>query len=149
MGRSGDVGDGLVRRALDGVVGIEATTVHRGSTSAIEVRDKHCQHRSGCDIPAIRCDVDHIVPYSVRRDTSQFNGKLECRPHNRNSELHDHGEQPLPPRPVTRMDELRAKLAWRLRRELNRQRAEPDSDHYTQRTGDDDGESDTDEQAAS
>ena len=108
---------------------------------AIEVRDKHCQHRSGCDIPAIRCDVDHIVPFTVRRDTSQFNGKLECTPHNRNAELHDHGEQPLPPREVTRLDEVRAKLIWRLKRELNRQRGEPDDA--------DDDDSDSDERAAS
>jgi len=95
---------------------------------AIEVRDRHCQHRSGCDIPAIRCDVDHIVPYAVKPDTSQFNGKLECPAHNRNHDRHDHGEQSLTPRDVTRLDEIRAKLTWRLKRELNRQRGEPDDD---------------------
>ena len=31
---------------------------------AIEVRDRHCQHPSGCDEPADRCDVDHIQPYT-------------------------------------------------------------------------------------
>src|SRR5262249_35990509 len=30
---------------------------------AIEVRDRHCQHPAGCDVPADECDVDHIVPY--------------------------------------------------------------------------------------
>jgi hypothetical protein len=34
-----------------------------GSLRAIvEVRDRHCQHPSGCDEPIDRCDVDHIVP---------------------------------------------------------------------------------------
>ena len=115
---------------------------------AIEVRDKHCTHPSGCDIAAIRCDVDHIVPYSVRRETSQFNGRIQCQTHNRNADRHDHGAEPLPSRPVTRMDELRAKLAWRLKREANRQRGQPDvADDFRPAT--DDGEPDADEQAAS
>ena len=29
---------------------------------AIEVRDRRCTHPSGCDVPAERCDIDHIVP---------------------------------------------------------------------------------------
>jgi hypothetical protein len=29
---------------------------------AIQIRDRHCQHPSGCDEPAERCDVDHIRP---------------------------------------------------------------------------------------
>lgn len=29
---------------------------------AIQVRDRHCQHPSGCDIPAPGCDIDHIQP---------------------------------------------------------------------------------------
>ena len=34
---------------------------------AIEVRDRHCQHPAGCDIPAERCDVDHIDSVDRRR----------------------------------------------------------------------------------
>ncbi len=30
----------------------------------IEVRDRHCQHPSGCDVPAADCDVDHIIPHA-------------------------------------------------------------------------------------
>ena len=33
---------------------------------AVQVRDRHCQHPSGCDIPAEACDVDHIVPLARR-----------------------------------------------------------------------------------
>jgi hypothetical protein len=79
----------------------------------IEVRDQHCQHPSGCDVPAPDCDVDHIVPVTAHGATSQFNGRLECRPHNRDAAKHDHGATPLPERPVTVLDEIRARLRWR------------------------------------
>jgi hypothetical protein len=80
---------------------------------AIEVRDRHCQHPSGCDVPADRCDVDHIVPYSYGGPTSQFNGRLECMTHNRLDDHHDHDAAPLPERMIDRLDELRARLRWR------------------------------------
>jgi hypothetical protein len=82
---------------------------------AIEVRDRRCQHPSGCDEPADRCDADHIVPFAERPETSQFNGRLECPPHNRNRDRHDHGAVPFQPRPVDRLDELRVRLRWRNR----------------------------------
>ncbi len=56
---------------------------------AIEVRDRHCQHPSGCDEPAENCDIDHIVPYSDGGPTSQDNGRIECHPHNRDRAKHD------------------------------------------------------------
>ena len=87
---------------------------------AIEVRDRRCQHPSGCDEPASRCDVDHIVPHAELGETSQFNGRLECPTHNRRSDRHDHGAAPLAARPVTRLDEIRARLRWQFRRELTR-----------------------------
>jgi hypothetical protein len=89
---------------------------------AIEVRDRHCQHDSGCEVPAAQCDVDHIVPHAADGPTSQFNGKLECPPHNRNSDRHDHGGTPRPARPVDRLDEIRCRLRWKFLRE------EPDED---------------------
>jgi hypothetical protein len=49
----------------------------------IEVRDQHCQHPSGCDEPAARCDVDHIVPRSRGGLTCLCNGQLLCAYHNR------------------------------------------------------------------
>jgi hypothetical protein len=54
---------------------------------AIEVRDRHCQHPSGCDEQADRCDVDHIQPYCDGGETSQENGRLSCWPHNRHQHL--------------------------------------------------------------
>ncbi len=86
---------------------------------AVEVRDRHCRHTSGCDVPANQCDVDHIVPHAAAGPTSQFNGKLECTPHNRDSDRHDHGGTPLPSRPVDRLDEIRCRLRWKLLRETD------------------------------
>ena len=49
----------------------------------IEIRDGHCQHHSGCDEPAARCDADHIVPHSHGGITCLCQGELECLYHNR------------------------------------------------------------------
>jgi hypothetical protein len=91
---------------------------------AIEVRDRHCQHPSGCDEPADRCDVDHIQPHPAGGLTSQENGRLECWPHNRKQHLHDHGGVPRPPRAITPLDEMRA----RLRSRCLLQKADPDDE---------------------
>jgi hypothetical protein len=89
---------------------------------AVQVRDRHCQHESGCDVPADDCDIDHVVPHAADGPTSQFNGKAECHPHNRNPERHDHGGVPRPTRPIDRLDEVRCQLRWRMLR------AAPDDD---------------------
>ena len=72
---------------------------------AIEVRDRHCQHPSGCDEPAPRCDVDHVIPRRAGGSTSQENGRLLCWPHNRNDRLRNAhptttGSQQPPPPPT-------------------------------------------------
>ena len=54
----------------------------------IQVRDRHCQHPSGCDAPITHCDVDHRVPHHQGGATAEANGNLECEPHNRKSDLH-------------------------------------------------------------
>jgi len=74
---------------------------------AIQVRDRRCQHPSGCDVPANRCDCDHIQPRSERGPTSQDNGRLLCPTHNRRDGLTRRREnsgadpppQPRPPPP--------------------------------------------------
>jgi Domain of unknown function (DUF222) len=48
----------------------------------IEIRDQRCQHPSGCDEPAIRCDIDHITPHPDGL-TCLCNGQLLCAYHNR------------------------------------------------------------------
>ena len=50
---------------------------------ALEVRDRHCQHESGCDVPARDCQGDHITAHSRGGKTSQTNGQLLCPRHNR------------------------------------------------------------------
>ncbi len=50
---------------------------------AIEVRDRHCTHPSGCDVPAEQCEIDHIEPYSRGGLTTQANGRCRCSVHNR------------------------------------------------------------------
>jgi hypothetical protein len=55
----------------------------------IEVRDQHCQHDSGCDVQASRCDADHILPRSQGGITCICNGRLLCPAHNRIPQLRD------------------------------------------------------------
>lgn len=58
--------------------------------TAIQLRDRHCQHPSGCDEPIARCDADHITPYAAGGTTRYFSdGRLQCAAHNRIPELHD------------------------------------------------------------
>ena len=84
---------------------------------AIEVRDRHCTHPSDCDVPADRCDVDHIIPFSEHGPTSQFNGRLQCATHNRNASRHAHStSEPIsPPRPITELDHIRCRLRYNYR----------------------------------
>jgi hypothetical protein len=71
------------------VLGVSKQRTFRGwLRRAIEVRDLHCQHPSGCDEPIAHCDVDHIIPDSDGGETSQENGRLQCPTHNRNHTLH-------------------------------------------------------------
>ncbi len=104
---------------FDGPSTIISASYRRNFTGAVrravEVRDCHCQHPAGCDTPAERCDVDHIIPVADGGITSQFDGRIECPPHNRNRTKHDHGATPQPERTLTRLDELRARIRWRIR----------------------------------
>jgi len=59
-----------------------------GIRRIIELRDRHCQHESGCDVPANRCDADHIVPYHETPWTCLCNGQLLCATHNRITKNH-------------------------------------------------------------
>jgi hypothetical protein len=94
---------------------------------AIQVRDQHCQHPSGCDIPADECDVDHIVPYADGGLTSQFDGDIGCNAHNRVAVLrHTGNHTPRPHRTIDRLDEARARLRWRIQHE-ERTHPPPDS----------------------
>jgi hypothetical protein len=105
------------------VVGVSSQRTFTGALRrAIEVRDRHCQHLSGCDVPADRCDIDHIVPWSWGGETSQHNGRALCRPHNRHPELRERDVPPVdagPPPTAEDLAEVRRRWQrneWRRRR---------------------------------
>ena len=83
---------------------------------AIQVRDRRCEHRSGCRIRAGDADVDHVVPSRRGGETSQFNGRVECIPHNRLEDLQDDAATDAacrrPGRALTVLDELRGRIRW-------------------------------------
>jgi hypothetical protein len=54
---------------------------------AIETRDLQCTHEY-CDLPAEKCQIDHIVPWGDEGLTTQENGRVHCAFHNR---LRNHG----------------------------------------------------------
>jgi hypothetical protein len=64
---------------------------------AIEVRDRHCQHPSGCDVVAEDCQIDHIVRYTDGGPTTQDNGRCHCATHNRDRENHPEHELEVDP----------------------------------------------------
>jgi hypothetical protein len=100
------------------IIGVSKQRTFRGALRrAIQVRDRRCQHRSVCPNPAVDGDVDHRHPAARGGPTSQWNGKMECRPHNRNAELHDHDDQPLLEREITALDEFRCRIRWALLRD--------------------------------
>ena len=98
------------------VISVSSQRTFRGALRrAIQVRDRRCRHPSQCDVPADRCQIDHIVPASRGGPTSQFNGRAECDPHNMHPHLHDHDAQPYPERPVTREHQVWVRVAWGVR----------------------------------
>ncbi|QQS23432.1 MAG: DUF222 domain-containing protein [Actinomycetota bacterium] len=126
---AGLVNDALVESVIfDNKTTVIAITHKRRFTGAlrraIEVRDRRCQHTSGCYQTVERCDVDHIVPYSEQGETSQFNGRLLCAFHNRHPDVSDHHQvKPQPVRPIDDLDRLRALIRWR-----NQHRPDDDGD---------------------
>ena len=65
---------------------------------AVEVRDRECTSEF-CDVPAERCEVDHVVPFADGGPTVAENGRLACGSHNRCRPGAERppGEQPRPP----------------------------------------------------
>ena len=69
------------KRVID--IGVRKRFFSGALRRAIEIRDRHCQHESGCEVPAHLCQVDHDHPYSRGGLTTQQNGRLMCDSHNR------------------------------------------------------------------
>jgi hypothetical protein len=71
----------VVFEAPDRVRVSERSRLFRGAERrAVEIRDRYCTF-DGCHVPAERCDVDHIVPYSKGGPTTQDNAWPRCPPH--------------------------------------------------------------------
>lgn len=62
---------GVTRRLFTGAV-----------RRALEARDRECFDQF-CDVPAERCQVDHIEPYAAGGLTAERNGRMACGYHNR------------------------------------------------------------------
>jgi hypothetical protein len=92
----------IERVVFDGPDRVLAVSHRRRFTGAlrraIQVRDRQCQHPSGCDVPASGCDVDHIVPWPISQETSLDNGRLVCPTHNRDPEHNDPRRRRFHPR---------------------------------------------------
>lgn len=72
-----------VFEAPDRVQVSETARFFTGATRrAIEIRDRRCTHPY-CDRPAADCEADHIQPFSEGGPTTQENGRMLCRYHNR------------------------------------------------------------------
>jgi hypothetical protein len=79
---------GHLRRVVFGPVGnvLEHGRTRRLFSSAqreaIIVRDRWCTV-PGCEVPARRCEIDHIVPWAQGGTTDEANGRAMCDHHNR------------------------------------------------------------------
>jgi hypothetical protein len=79
-------GDVLIERIVfDGknrVMNVGEARLFTGALRrAIEARDRTCTW-PGCEVPAVVCQIDHIVEHSEGGPTTQENGQALCRPHN-------------------------------------------------------------------
>ncbi|MEB4615743.1 HNH endonuclease signature motif containing protein [Leucobacter sp. M11] len=61
-------------------VGRNAYAPPQGLRRFTELRDQHCRF-PGCERPAVRCDLDHSVPWDAGGDTAHGNLAFLCRTH--------------------------------------------------------------------
>ncbi len=83
-------------RVLD--VGVRQRLFTGATRVAVERRDQTCQHPS-CDVPAERCQIDHIEPFDDGGLTVQANGRCFCAFHHRWHHLRQR-ERERRPQPV-------------------------------------------------
>jgi hypothetical protein len=81
-------------RVID--VGVRTRFFTGALRRALEVRDRHCQDPSDCDVPAEECEGDHIKPYRMGGLTTQENGRMLCHQHNVERVGHEPDERPPP-----------------------------------------------------
>lgn len=63
-------------------LGVRRRLFTGATREAVKFRDRHCVG-NGCEIPAERCEVDHIVRYADGGLTIQSNGRCLCKYHHR------------------------------------------------------------------
>ena len=67
-------------RVID--VGVTRRLFAGATRRAVEVRDRECFHPT-CDLPAERCQIDHVEPFAAGGRTVAVNGRPACGQHNR------------------------------------------------------------------
>lgn len=81
----------IERMVFDGPDRVMSVSRRRSFPSAVrravELRDRRCTHRSGCDDRAEWCDTDHVHEHADGGETSEANARLLCATHNRNQTL--------------------------------------------------------------
>jgi len=63
-------------------VGVRRRIFTGATRRAVEVRDQECFHEY-CEIPAQRCQIDHVEPWAAGGLTTEANGRVACGFHNR------------------------------------------------------------------
>ena len=71
---------GSPSRVMD--VGVTTRLFTGALRRALEVRDREC-FQDYCDVPASRCEADHIEPWAAGGRTTERNGRMACGCHNR------------------------------------------------------------------
>ena len=91
----------IVFDAPDRIIGVSQRRRFTGAVRrAIQVRDRHCQHPSGCDTPAPDCDADHITPHAHGgADRRSSTDASSAGPTTATHTLHDHDAEPPPGTP--------------------------------------------------
>jgi hypothetical protein len=114
LGRDGTLIERVVFEGPNRITDISHARTFRGALRrALDVRDRRCGHPT-CDVPAHRCEGDHVVAWSRGGLTTQENGQLRCGLHNRWRHHHGDGDPsaagppgtgppagPPPPAPAT------------------------------------------------
>jgi hypothetical protein len=77
----------------------------------VEVRDRRCVHPM-CDVPAERCEIDHLIPYARGGPSTQENGRVMCGFHNRLREKPPPARYDPGPRPPDDDDVIEVDVDW-------------------------------------
>jgi hypothetical protein len=94
LGDEGTLVERVVFEGSNRITDISSARSFRGTLRRVlEVKHPRCTHPT-CDVPAHRCEGDHVVAWSRGGLTTQENGQLRCGPHNRWRYHHPHEDPP-------------------------------------------------------